>query len=43
MATTDPARPWCSRSRNPDAHGRAIEVNRGCWPFLAVEMVFGDR
>ncbi|WP_428924851.1 GntR family transcriptional regulator [Marinibacterium sp. SX1] len=32
-----------SRSWNRDARGRAIEVNRGCWPLFAVEMVFGDN
>lgn len=31
-----------SRSWNRDARGRAIEVNRGCWPMFAVEMVFGE-
>lgn len=30
-----------SRSWNRDAQGRAIEVNRGCWPMFGVEMVFG--
>ncbi|WP_417768877.1 GntR family transcriptional regulator [Stappia sp.] len=31
-----------SRSYNTDPEGRVIEVNAGCWPMFAVELVFAS-